>query len=78
MKRKVQDLIDAYVNESRFVWEPVKLFLEGKIVFKNFLDRTRVDSGLQIVSFAIEFNISLKRIQTIRRSIYYITYTNKI
>jgi hypothetical protein len=38
-RRNVQDLIDAYINKSRFVWKTVTFFWEGKNIFQTFLER---------------------------------------
>jgi hypothetical protein len=34
-RRKVQDLIDAYINKSRFVWKTVTFFWGGKNIFQK-------------------------------------------
>jgi hypothetical protein len=38
-RRKVQDLIDAYISKSRFVWKTVEFFLGGKNIFHKISPR---------------------------------------
>jgi hypothetical protein len=45
-RRSVQDLIDAYINQSRFVWKTVKFFWEWKNIFQQISPDTSKFSKL--------------------------------